>query len=131
MPLLDVYGCPGGSVSHTLVHLFSQGLHGFELDMFSVFPDPVRLIRDQHSQKQFNQDQQMLPGHTKGASALGHADAHGGFESCVLTSTKTANSTMFVLLIPPPSNSSCNRGDNSSSQQLDITETKLRISKAI
>lgn len=47
------------------------------------------------------------------------------------TSTKTASSRMFVLLSPPSWNISCNRGDSSSSQQLDTTETKLRTSKAI
>lgn len=114
-----------------MLHLLSQGLHGFELDVLPVFPDPVRLIRDQHPQKQFDQDQQMLRRHTEGASASGQTDADGRSEASVLTSTKTANSTMFVLLMPPPSNNSCNRGDSSSSQQLVTTETKLRTSKAI
>lgn len=73
----------------------------------------------------------MLQRRTEGASASEQADVNERFESSILTSTKTANSTIFVLLMPPPSNNSCNRGDNSSSQQLDTTETKLRTSKAI
>lgn len=53
------------------------------------------------------------------------------FSVLLLTSPKTASNRMFVLLIPPSCNSSCNRGDKSNSQQLDTTETKLRTSKAI
>lgn len=98
--------------------------------MFPVFPDPVRLIRDQHTQKQFNQDQQMLRRHTEATSASQQTDVNERLQS-ILTSAKTANSTIFVLLMPPPSNNSCSRGDSSSSQQLDTTETKLRTSKAI
>lgn len=68
---------------------------------------------------------------TERASPLGQADVKWTSQSSILTSTKTANSTMFVLFTPPPFNNSCNRGDSSRSQQLDTTETKLRISKAI
>lgn len=70
----------------------------------------------------------MLERERERASALDRAGGRG--RSPVLTSTNTASSTTFVLLIPPPSNNSRSRGDNSSSQQLDMTETKLRTSKA-
>lgn len=112
------------------VNLLSQGLHGMELDVFSAFPDPVWFVRDQNSQKQFEQDEQMLRRERERASAQDRTGVQEAPRSPVLTSTSTASRTTFVLLIPPPSSNSRNRGDNSSSQQLDMTETKLRTSKA-
>lgn len=47
------------------VNLLSQGLHGCVLNMFSLFSDPVRFVRDQYGQNHLNQDQHMLQTHTE------------------------------------------------------------------
>lgn len=50
------------SCTRVLVNLLSQRLHGLELDVLSLFPDPVGFVRDQDPQKQLHQDQQVLGG---------------------------------------------------------------------
>lgn len=120
------------------VNLLSQGLHGCILYMLFLFPDPVRFIRDQDGQNHLDQDQHMLQKHTQLNKKNNNTYAviqlvsltNDLFISFLRTSTKTANSRKFVLLIPPSWHSSRNRGDSISSQQLDTTETKLRTSKA-
>lgn len=46
-------------------NLLFQGLHGCVLYALSLLPDPLRFIRDQECQNDFNYDEHMLQNHTK------------------------------------------------------------------
>lgn len=111
-------------------HHLSEGPHGGIFHMFPLFADPVGLIWNHYCYDELHQEQDVLKTQNNGITLRMTVIAHGSL-SPPPTSTMTAIKRRLPPLNPFSCPHTCTCGDSSSSQQLDTTEAKLKISKAI